>query len=58
MPKSKAEAFEVVNRFDLSADDDMIELCQTLREFIGRTTDVFWAVGQESLAGLEKERLD
>ena len=62
MPKSKAEALAVVNRFDLSmpvlADDDMIELCQTLREFIGRTTDEFWAVGQESLTGTGKERLD
>ena len=31
MPKSKAEALAVVNRFDLSmpvlADEDMVELC-------------------------------
>ena len=62
MPKSKAEALAVVNRFELSmpvsADERMAEVYESLREFIGRTTDAFWAVGQESLTGLEKERLD
>ena len=62
MPKSKAGALAVVSRFDLSlpvlVDEEMVELLQTLREFIGRTTDAFWAVGQESLTGTGKERLD
>ena len=62
MPKSKAGALAVVSKFDLSlpvsVDEDMVELLQTLREFIGRTNDSFWAVGQETLAGIGKEILD